>query len=520
MRLADLISGCGCTLVAGDGALEIAGVTDDSRAVRPGFLFVARPGAKQDGGVFIESAVRAGAVGVLAAPGAGAAGVASVVAQDPALAGARVMERFVGDPSCKMQIVGVTGTNGKTTTSFLTHALLAAGGRRAALVTTVLLDDGETRAKAVMTTPGASEVSALLARAVANGCDSGVLETSSHALDQRRVGGVRYRVGVFTNLTGDHLDYHKTMEAYADAKARLFEGLPAAQDGGVAVVNADDPWSERMLRDCRARVLACSVGGGSLRGGGSNWSRCVATVGATTMRGMGVEMLGPWGRIGALVPLVGAHNAMNALQAAAAAHALGVDAPAIVRGLERAPSPPGRLEPVRMDGGAEAPFAVFVDYAHTDDALERALGAVRPLVGPGGRLLCAFGAGGDKDRTKRPRMGAVAARMADVAIVTSDNPRTEEPMSIIGMILEGMDEASRRRAVVEPDRARAIEWAVDDAREGDILVIAGKGHEDYQIVSDGKGGTVRRDFDDRLAARAAMERRMGVSRGAPAGALR
>lgn len=537
MRLADLIAGSGCTIESGaaDGLVApgalVAGVTDDSREVRPGFLFIARPGAARDGAEFLADAIRAGATAALAprggAPIAGAPhGFVTLRADDAADAGARLIERFAGDPSSKLAVVGVTGTNGKTTTCFLTHALLEAAGLHPALITTVALDDGTKREKAVMTTPGAGAISALLARAVANRCASAVVETSSHALDQRRVAGLRYRVGVFTNLSGDHLDYHKTMVAYADAKARLFERLPNAADGGVAIVNADDPWSIRMLRDCPARVVACSTGGGGLRDIGPGATRALATIRATTMRGMDASLTGPWGAIDVRIPLVGAHNAMNALQAAAAAHALGATAEAIARGLAHAPSPPGRLEPVRpryagasgVSGGGEpfdAPFAVFVDYAHTDDALRRALSAMRPLVGPGGRLLCAFGAGGDKDRTKRPRMGLAVAQLADVPIVTSDNPRTEEPDAIIEMILAGMDAAQRSRAVVQPDRERAIREAIASAREGDILVIAGKGHEDYQILPDGNGGTFRRDFDDRLIARAALEERFAGAARAP-----
>lgn len=525
MRLADLITGSGCTIESGAADALVAGVTDDSREVRPGFLFIARPGAARDGAEFLADAIRAGATAALAprggAPLTGAPpGFVTLRADDAADAGARLIERFAGDPSSKLAVAGVTGTNGKTTTCFLTHALLEAAGLKPALVTTVALDDGAQREKAVMTTPGAGAISALLARAVANRCASAVVETSSHALDQRRVVGLHYRVGVFTNLSGDHLDYHKTMEAYADAKARLFERLPDAADGGVAVVNADDPWSIRMLRDCPARVVACSTGGGGLRDIGAGAARAFATVHATTMRGMDASLTGPWGAIDVRIPLVGAHNAMNALQAAAAAHALGANAEAIAKGLANAPSPPGRLEPVRPRGAGgepfDAPFAVFVDYAHTDDALRRALSAMRPLVGPGGRLLCAFGAGGDKDRTKRPRMGLAVAQLADVPIVTSDNPRTEKPESIIEMILAGMDAAQRSRVVVQPDRERAIREAIAGAREGDILVIAGKGHEDYQILPDGKGGTIRRDFDDRLIARAALEERFGGAARSPA----
>lgn len=530
------MSGCDLAHASGPGAASISvrAIADDSRAVEPGALFIARPGVKQDGTAYALDAVRAGAAAVILPasapiPSGMPQGVCVLTHADAApwamnLLTGRLAERFYGNPSSRLCVAGVTGTNGKTTTSVLLQWLLNSaerpgGSTRCGLISTVAIDAGPERTKAVMTTPGAVELSRSLAAMADAGRTHAVVETSSHALDQGRVAALRYRVGVFTNLSGDHLDYHKTMEAYAGAKARLFEMLPP---DGVAVVNQDDPWSERMLRDCRARVIACTLGAPALSPGGG-WARCRAAILGAGMGGMEASLEGPWGELRARIPLVGHHNAMNALQAVAAANALGVSRDALAAALERAPAPPGRLEPVtRVRPGVQGgtirgsdrgePFAVFVDYAHTDDALTRVMSALKPLVGRGGWLRVVFGCGGDRDRTKRPRMGAAVAALADEVVVTSDNPRTEDPMSIIAMVLEGIPEPIRRRAQVDPDREAAIRRTIMAAREGDIVLIAGKGHEDYQILPDGRGGTVTRHFDDREVARAALMERFGAGK--------
>jgi UDP-N-acetylmuramoyl-L-alanyl-D-glutamate--2,6-diaminopimelate ligase len=498
MDLAELISGLDARRVGAPGArVRICDITDDSRTVMPGSLFIARRGHNEDGRRFAGAAAEAGAVAVLTDDPelkiASHAPIALVVAGDVAGITAKVAERFYGHPSTKLKLVGVTGTNGKTTTSSLIHRMLNDAGTRCGLIGTVVVDDGVSVAPASLTTPPAVEISRTLGVMVEAGCGACAMEASSHALEQGRVAGLTYGAAVFTNLTGDHLDYHKTLENYASAKARLFEMLaPSA----LAVVNADDPWAERMVRDCRARVLRCSTRAPRR---GEGW--CSGRTIEKSMAGTRAAFTGPWGEFDARMGLVGDHNVMNALQAAGVCHALGLSVLQLAERLGAAPAPPGRLEPVTAPGH---PFAVYVDYAHTDDAMDKALGAVRPLVGAGGRLWVVFGCGGDRDRTKRPRMGEVAARLADAVIITSDNPRRERPEAIIAEIRAGIDPAKFERVTVLPEREEAIRHAVGNARAGDIVLIAGKGHEDYQILPDGLGGTVTRHFDDREVARGAL----------------
>ncbi len=492
MLLRDLIHGLPIT-VHGPADVRVSGVTEDSRRVQLGWLFVARPGTRNDGGAFIAQALELGAVAVLASGSTATA--TTLVCDEPARIGAVLAERWYGSPSSRLGLVGITGTNGKTTIAWLVRQLMNAGGGQCGMIGTIEIDEGAGARPAVLTTPAAEDVSASLSRMVGHGCDFAAMEASSHALDQARVAGLDFRVAVFTNLSGDHLDYHGSMDAYAAAKARLFESL---RPDGLAIVNADDPASERMVRDTHSRVLRCSLAGDA-----------DATV---RVEADGLEsrarMRGPWGEINSQLALVGDHNAMNALQAVAVAHELGMSREAIEAALPALMPPPGRLEPVLVEG-VDGP-RVLVDYAHTDDALEKALTAVAARKGEG-RLWIVFGCGGDRDRTKRPRMGAVAGRLADRVVVTSDNPRTEEPQSIVDQVLTGVPDAVWSASDV--NREAAIHLAISQADIRDVIVIAGKGHEDYQIIPDGKGGTVKRDFDDRLVARAALQRRAGVTGG-------
>ena len=500
-------------------SLRICDITDDSRTVVPGSLFIARAGTKADGRRFIPDAVAAGAVAILTDDpdvSVPSRPTTPVILADPiSQVAAAMAERFYGSPTSSLDLIGITGTNGKTTTAHLAHQILNGAGVRCGLIGTVVIDDGVEVAPATLTTPPATELSRTFARMVESGCKAAAMEVSSHALDQGRVAGLHFDVGVFTNLTGDHLDYHGTMDAYASAKACLFESLAPE---GWAIVNAEDPAAPRMLRNCPARVLRCSVAEDGVAPVPPSvpWGsrddghlECRATIRQMNLSGTRVLLSGPWGKFETTIRLLGRHNVMNALQAVAACHAAGIQPAALEKQLAIASAPPGRLEPVTTAADA---FAVLVDYAHTDDAMRKVLAAVAPLVqrrgeAEGGRLSIVFGCGGDRDQTKRARMGAAGAELADLVYVTSDNPRSERPGDIISQILDGVPAAQRHKVAIDADRKRSIQRAIEEARPGDILLIAGKGHEAYQIVSDGRGGTVSHHFDDREVARAALAQR-------------
>ncbi len=485
---------------------DIVHITDDSRAVRPGTLFVARPGTRQDGRAYVGAAVAAGVAAIVADSGtAPLVGPVWLHAADTARALALLASRFHGDPTARLSVVGATGTNGKTTTTNLIHQILTAAGIRCGLIGTISTHDGREERPATLTTPSAVDLAALAARMVANGCAALAMEVSSHALHQQRTAGTRFKVGIFTNLTRDHLDYHGTMEAYAAAKKLLFDALPAAPDG-VAIVNADDPWCERMVADCKARIVRTRVLNATTAHASADLTVRIDELAAS---GMSLTFDGQWGGWSARVPLVGAFNAANILHAAAAAHALGVSVAALAGALAHAAPPPGRMEVVRW-AGIEGP-AVYVDYAHTPDALERALTVCREILdthartsGVRGRLCVVFGCGGDRDAGKRPLMGALAGERADAVIITSDNPRTEAPEGIITRIMSGVRAHDRAKVMAVDDRALAIRTAIAQAARADIVLIAGKGHENYQLVPDGQGGTASRHFDDREQARAAL----------------
>ncbi len=489
MKLSALLEGFQVQVVHGSLDVSIQSATDDSRSAGPGAMFVAREGTSVDGHLFIDDAIERGAAAVLcqdSPPHAKRGDVAIVTSAQANAIGPIIAARLAGDPSRTLKLIGITGTNGKTTTAHLIQHVLNHSGLKCALIGTVVTDDGAERRPSELTTPSAYSISALLARMLANGCKACVMEVSSHALAQQRVGGLRFAGAVFTNLTGDHLDYHGTVDAYADAKARLFAMLDST---GVAVINVDDPQATRMIRDCRGRIVRTS-----LNDADAEASAIIEDAGATATR---TRFRGPWGDIHVDLPLTGRHNVCNALQALTMCHAIGALAPtALQSALEQCSAPPGRLERVSPQ---DCPFSVFVDYAHTDDALRNVLSSLKPLVPAGSRLIVVFGCGGDRDRTKRPRMARAAWEFADRVFITSDNPRTEDPLAIIAEIERGVPTDRLERTVRESDRERAIHRAIESAREGDIVIIAGKGHEDYQIV-----GRTKRPFDDRIVARRAL----------------
>jgi UDP-N-acetylmuramoyl-L-alanyl-D-glutamate--2,6-diaminopimelate ligase len=485
--------------VVGSLPAGVTGVAYDSRKVAAGALFVAIPGFKQDGRKFAADALGRGAAVVVAEgadplPGSAAARVL-VPSSREALA--RLADAYHGHPSRRLSVIGITGTNGKTTTSLLVEALLGAGGRPTGVVGTIQYRVGDQAEAASQTTPEALELQALLARMVEARVGGVAMEVSSHALSLSRVDGIEFDVAVFTNLTQDHLDFHKTLEAYRDAKARLFGLLARSRKPRrAAVVNVDDPAGAAMIcateADPRVRILTFGLRAPALLRP-RRWE--------SGMAGITLEVVTPGGAIAITSALVGEHNVMNLLGAVGVGLALEKEPAQIGRILSGVATVPGRFE--RVEAGQ--PFLVVVDYAHTPDALENVLATARKLLKPGARLGVVFGCGGDRDRGKRPIMGGIAARLADRAWVTSDNPRSERPEAILAEIETGIPATAAGRHESVADRRRAIQGAVGWAREGDVVVIAGKGHETYQIV-----GSEMLPFDDREVARTALVERGGT----------
>jgi UDP-N-acetylmuramoyl-L-alanyl-D-glutamate--2,6-diaminopimelate ligase len=466
-----------------------AGVTHDSRQVRPGMVFVALRGLKADGAQFAPQAIAAGAAAVVSESD-GSAPVPWITVKDARLALALLAAEYSGQPSRQMQVVGVTGTNGKTTTSYLLGAIFEAAGITCGLMGTVTYRIGSREIAATRTTPEAPDVQALLRQMADAGCGACVMEVSSHALALRRVDGLRFAAAVFTNLTRDHLDFHADMEDYFGAKRRLFEMLPA---GAPAVINLDDPRGATLVDGASRPVTYAINRTADVTPGPLSFS----------LSGLAFDARTPQGTVRVQSKLVGRPNVYNILAAVATTAALDVPIAAIERGLRELQGVPGRFEVV---SGAGDDITVLVDYAHTDDALRNLLETARPLAER--RLITVFGAGGDRDRTKRPLMGMVAARLSDVVVITSDNPRSEEPLRIIDEVKRGAEPEMRQKGaevVTVVDRREAIGHAVAMAQAGDVVLIAGKGHEKYQEV----GGEVL-PFDDLAVARDALkDRRQG-----------
>ena len=514
INLGDLVAraagrGLDATLADQAGATRIRAMRIDSRAVEPGDLFVAMPGTRVDGGTYIEEARRRGAAAILCERRHVPEDFPAVVTGDVPSAAGLLASAFWNDPSESLDLVAVTGTNGKTSSTYLLESIWKSAGREPGIIGTIVERCRAFETPAAMTTPSAIDLQQTLARMRDAGTDSVAIEASSHALDQKRVAGCRFRAGLFTNLTRDHLDYHQTEERYFDAKASLFRRWLGA--GSAAVLNADDA----KVLSLASELVHLDVWTYSTEPGPSARAKVVSA---------NLSLAGTEARFdldGTIVevksPLVGAANLSNLIAVAAVARATGMDAEAIAAGLAACLPVPGRME--RMPSASGAP-AVFVDYAHTPDALERSLAALAShrLNGANGagRVIAVFGCGGDRDRGKRPIMGGIAARLSDVAVLTSDNPRTEDPHAILAEIESGIGARMERRApevlagqnaggyFVEADRLRAIETAIAIAAPEDVVLIAGKGHEDYQDVA-GK----KRHFDDREVARATLAARHG-----------
>lgn len=477
---------------------EVKGLTTNSLACQPGDLFIGMPGTRVDGGDFWAGAIAAGAIAAVVSlpaaekaaangqPGRDSGQPCILPAPDMVRACAQLAGAFYGYPARQMKLVGVTGTNGKTTTTHLIEFLLNQAQKPTALMGTLYARWGSYQQTAAHTTPFAVELQRQLAEAQAAGSEYGVMEVSSHALAQGRVMGCPFEVAVFTNLTQDHLDFHRDMDDYFAAKALLFS--PDYLQGR-AIVNWDDPYGQRLIQPLeRSRLWNYSTQDASA----DLWTSDLV-YGPDGVRGI---LHTPQGEAAFQSPLVGQFNLSNLLAAVGAALHLGLELEAIVKVLPQFSGVPGRMEQVQIAPGQD--ISVIVDYAHTPDSLENLLRAARPFIP--GKMICVFGCGGDRDRGKRPQMGQIAADLADVVYVTSDNPRTEDPHRILQDILAGIPDSVA--PVVIADRAVAIRTAILQAQPGDGVLIAGKGHEDYQIL-----GTEKIHFDDREQAREALKER-------------
>jgi UDP-N-acetylmuramoyl-L-alanyl-D-glutamate--2,6-diaminopimelate ligase len=488
VRLAKLLRGIDAGGAAALSEIEISEIAYDSRQVKPGGLFVAVRGEKTDGNQFVSDAAARGAVAVISEEPRAATAPANLAWIETAnarkalaIAGANFYER----PAEILKLVGVTGTNGKTTTSYLVDSILRAAGCEVGLFGTIGYRLVRESLPAPNTTPESLDLQKYLAQIVRAGGTHAVLEASSHALALERLWGCPFSVALFTNLTRDHLDYHKTLDEYFAAKRRLFEGT-GAPPPGAGVVNHDDEYGRRLV-GLAARTLTYGLEPGA-----------DVTTKKPEISLTGIEFTAETlaGKIEIRSKLVGRHNVYNILAAVSAGVALDLPKEVIAAGIAQLTAVPGRFE--RIEAGQ--PFLVIVDYAHTDDALRNLLATAKDL-NPAGRIIMLFGCGGDRDRTKRPLMGEVAGRSSEIVVLTSDNPRSEDPLLIINDAIVGA-QRTKAKLFIEPDRQKAIELALDEARAGDIVLLAGKGHETYQVLRD---RTI--DFDDRAVARQVLKRR-------------
>ena len=483
MKLTEVMDGVKVQDWQGERQTEVSALAYESNRVGPGSLFCTWKGQVKDGHAFVPDALKRGAVAVVAERKLGDLKVPGIRVANGRRALGRMAANFYGHPSREVRVVGITGTNGKTSTAMLLQSLLEAGGLKSGLLGTVVNDTGKGRTGAKHTTPESLDLQQHLAEMRENGCRAAAIEVSSHALDQGRTEGVEFAGAIFTNLGRDHLDYHQTMEAYETSKAQLFRGLGAH---AFAVINAEDPAGIRMAGQCATGVRL-------IRYGVERGEVCTRNLKMGT-GGSSFVLCAPEGEVAATLPWLGRFNVANAMAAAAGALAAGVPLEKVAAGLGRAPAVPGRME--RVAGPQE--ITVLIDYAHTEDAVRAALETLRPLTP--GKLWIVLGAGGDRDKGKRPKMGAVAAGLADETILTSDNPRSENPAIILREMMSGVS-GTPRVQVIE-NRREAIRAAILGASKGDVVLIAGKGHEEFQEIQGAK-----LPFSDRREAERAWAER-------------
>jgi UDP-N-acetylmuramoyl-L-alanyl-D-glutamate--2,6-diaminopimelate ligase len=479
MLLQELLDKIPGIALHGDSRTEVRGISYDSRQVKTGDLFVALRGEKTDGALFAEQAAARGAVALASDHDfPSKPGIPTLKVADARRFLAEASRVLFADPAARLRLVAITGTNGKTTTSCLVHTIFRQAGLRSCLIGTLGMKIGDQPFPSAHTTPEASDLTAFLRQALEAGCTHGALEVSSHALALKRVFGTHFAVGVFSNLTPEHLDFHHDMESYYRAKCLLFtpEGDNHIE---TAVINTDDPYGQRLSAEVPAPVVRYGFGSGA----DVRAHHC-----RTRIDGTDIRLVTPHGKLVIGTHLAGRPNIYNIMAAAGATLSLGVSPKDVQEGVKSLSYVPGRLEILRSGQN----FTVIVDYAHTPDALEKLLETARQLSH--GRMITVFGCGGDRDRKKRPLMGEIAARLSDMVVATSDNPRTEDPLQILAEIEPGLKRGQAPYRL-QPDRREAIRSALSLARENDIVLIAGKGHEDYQII-----GTQAFPFDDRLVA--------------------
>ncbi|MBE0447694.1 MAG: UDP-N-acetylmuramoyl-L-alanyl-D-glutamate--2,6-diaminopimelate ligase [Actinobacteria bacterium] len=486
MRLKDILSGVSYRLISGDVNIEVSGLAYDSRMVKSGDLFFCIKGFNTDGHDFAQKAVETGAVGIIVEEIQHDLTVTQILVDNTRVAMARAASAYFDHPTSKLKLVGITGTNGKTTTSFMVDGVLRAAGYKTGLIGTIEYRIGDARIPVDLTTPESLNIQSLFADMVDNGVEAAIIEVSSHAIDLSRIEACDFDALVFTNLSQDHLDYHGTIDEYFRVKRSIFE--ITSDRGLIHIINADDGYGRLLIKQGKKNQLRYST---------KDKVEVYATDIELRQDGSKLRLHAPAGSINLILRLPGLYNVYNALAATSVAIALGMDIDEIKIGLEGVGSVPGRFE--RIDCGQN--FMVIVDYAHTPDSLEKVLRAARQLTKGG--LITVFGCGGDRDRAKRPIMGKIGAELSDFAIITSDNPRSEEPLVIIEEIVAGAREVRSTNYCVEEDRKIAVKMAVGYAQPGDIIIIAGKGHERGQEIAGEKI-----PFDDREVVRSLLEEMM------------